>query len=94
MKLFKTLLFSAISVCGIFGFSSCNDDSTPGVPLYGVDLENAQISFNSDNYWTGCYDVAIGDFKADGLTSLRKRPEAHSEAGLRLPSAGPLLYRP
>ena len=72
MKLFKTLLFSAISVCGIFGFSSCNDDSTPGVPLYGVDLENAQISFNSDNYWTGCYDVAIGDFKADGLTFSHK----------------------
>ena len=63
MKLFKSLAIAAICASSLFGVSSCSTDNTPSIPIYEIDLEGAQFSFNDDNYWTGCYDAAVGDFK-------------------------------
>lgn len=72
MKSFKFLAVAAICACSILGLSSCMGNSSPSVQYYQIDLETAQISFNTDNYWTGCYDPTIGDLKIGSFTFSHK----------------------
>ena len=55
MKAIKTFALAAFSALAVMGFSSCNTTDTPAEPLFVLDLNEANFSFNVDNYWADCY---------------------------------------
>lgn len=67
MKTIKSRLILAVSAAAVFGFSSCNSDPEPGAPLNIVSLSDLSMEFNSDNYWSLCYDEGVGAVKVDGF---------------------------
>lgn len=62
MKTIKSFALAAISAFAVMGFSSCNSTDSPAEPLFVLDLNEANFSFNSGNYWTDCYTA--GNFNA------------------------------
>lgn len=57
MKTIKTLALAAFSALVALGFSSCNTKDAPAEPLFVLDLNEANLSFNVNNYWADCYSA-------------------------------------
>ena len=55
MKTIKSFALAAISAFAAVGFSSCNSTDSPAEPIYVIDLNVSDFTFNSDNYWADCY---------------------------------------
>ena len=68
MTLFKSLALASAAVFAAVGLSSCNTDSNPGEPIYLIDFNQTDISFNSDNYWSDCYKPVAGNFVSEGFS--------------------------
>lgn len=57
-----------LAVALAFGFTSCNsDDDESGLPVVFPNIGSTQ-DFNTQNYWSKCYDVATGAFIVDGVS--------------------------
>lgn len=67
MKITKIAVAGALSFFGLLGLSSCNSTDEP-VEQAEVVLFTSITDFNDDNYWTGCYDEAVGDVRVDGFS--------------------------
>lgn len=68
MKILKSFALASAAFCAIAGLSSCNSDSTPAEPIFLIDFNQTDISFNNDNYWMGCYDASAGNFISEGFS--------------------------
>ena len=68
MKLFKSSLLASAAFLFMAGMSSCDSGNSPSEPLFMIDFNQSDISFNSDNYWSGCYDMGAGNFVSEGFS--------------------------
>lgn len=85
MKILKSLLLAAVTAGAMFGFTACIGNDGPTEQIYQIGFNPEQITFNSDNYWTGCYEPSAGSFTA-GIFSFSHRGWADVWDGVSYPA--------
>jgi len=67
MKITKIAAWGALYILSIMGFSSCDSDNGPQIQIETVSFMSI-TDFNSDDYWSKCYDETAGALRVGGFS--------------------------